>query len=146
MRRGWPTAAYLLCLVPGAAGQGFQFPGTFMAVLAVSSQHEQAVVTSTLLLWRSLGQVLGVACSSLVLQNALWHYLERYVDGPGKEAVVRRARRSVEAIRGLPPEYLGQVVRSYEAALRMTFLCCAALALVSLLLLVPVRLPRLGKK
>lgn len=146
MRPGWPALAYVLCLVPGSAGTGFQFPGTFMAVLAVSEQREQAVVTSTLILWRSLGMVLGVACSSLVVQNALRHYLGRFVAGPEKEAVVERVRQSVEAIRELPPAYREQVVRSYEAALRLTFLCCFVLAVVSLAVILPVRLPRLGKK
>ncbi|GAB1316703.1 hypothetical protein MFIFM68171_06913 [Madurella fahalii] len=146
MRRGWPALAYILCLVPGSAGSGFQFPGTFMAVLATSEQREQAVVTSTLILWRSLGMVLGVACSSLVVQNALWYYLEQFVTGPEKDAIVEKARQSVEAIRDLPAVYQEQVVQSYEAALRLTFLCCFALAVVSLGLILPVRLPRLGKK
>ncbi|KAJ4294796.1 hypothetical protein N0V88_005030 [Collariella sp. IMI 366227] len=146
MQRGWPTLAYILCLLPGAAGSGFQYPGTFMAVLAVSDQREQAVVTGTLMLWRSLGSVLGVACTSLVVQNALWVYLEEYVQGPEKEMVVETVRRSVEAIRELPEVYQEQVVRSYEAALRMTFGCCVVLAVVSVGLILPVRLPRLGKK
>lgn len=63
------------------------FPATFMAVLAVSEQKDQAVVTSTLVLWRSMGNVLGVALSSLVLQNALFYYLELNVIGPDKETV-----------------------------------------------------------
>ncbi|KAL2024580.1 hypothetical protein VTK56DRAFT_7623 [Thermocarpiscus australiensis] len=148
MRRGWPSPAYyVLCLVPAAAGAGFQFPGTFMAVLAVAGPREQATATSTLILWRSLGQVLGVACSSLVLQNALWHYLERLVvAGPDKEAVVARVRKSVEAIRELPPPYREMVVQSYEDALRLTFLFCSVLAVLSLCLILPVRLPRLGSK
>lgn len=146
MRRGWPALAYILCLVPGSAGTGFQFPGTFLAILAASEQREQAVVTSTLILWRSLGSVLGVACSSLVVQNVLWYYLERFVAGPEKDAIVETVRQSVEAIRDLPAVYREQVVQSYEAALRLTFLCCFVLAVVSLGLIVPVRLPRLGKK
>lgn len=124
MQRGWPTIFYILCLLPGSAGWGFQISGTMMAVLSVSEQREQAVVTGTLVLWRSLGQVLGIACSSLVLQNALWVYLDRFVTGPDKAGVVARVRKSVEAIRELPAEYREQVVRSYAAALRVTFLCC----------------------
>jgi hypothetical protein len=146
MHRGWPTVFYILCLLPGSAGSGFQFPGTFMALLTVSEQREQAVVTSTLILWRSLGHVLGVACSSLVVQNALWYYLDELVKGPEKEAVVALVRKSVEAIRDLPVEYREPVVQSYEAALRITFMCCTALAVVGLLLVLPLRLPRLGKK
>jgi len=87
MQRGLPNWAYLLFLIPSSMGQGFMFPGTFMAVLAVSEQAEQAVVTSTLILWRSMGMVLGVATSSLVLQNALRFYLEQKVIGLDKEDV-----------------------------------------------------------
>jgi hypothetical protein len=88
MQKDMPDWAYLLSLVPLSMGQGFMFPGTFMAVLAVSEQAEQAVVTSTLILWRSMGMVLGVASSSLVLQNALRYYLEAMVIGPDKEDVI----------------------------------------------------------
>lgn len=82
-----PEWLQLLFLVPSAMGQGFLFPGAFVALLAVSEQAEQAVVTSTLVLWRSLGMVLGVALSSLVVQNALVVYLNQYVRGPEKAAV-----------------------------------------------------------
>jgi hypothetical protein len=147
MQRGWPAFFYILCLVPGSAGSGFQFPGTFMAILTVSAQREQAAVTGTLMLWRSLGNVLGVACSSLVVQNALWYYLDEFVTpGPEKERIVALVRKSVEAIRDLPDGYREQVVMSYEAALRVTFTCLVGLAVVGVLLVAWVRLPRLGKK
>ncbi|KAI0175736.1 MFS general substrate transporter [Hypoxylon sp. FL1284] len=157
MRRGWPLAAYLLCLVPASVGQGFQFPGTFLAVLAASEHREQAVVTSTLVLWRALGSVLGVAFSSLVLQNALLRYLLRYVTVPAlpdaadpdawRRALVDRVRESVEAVARLPDGILkDQVVASYEAAVRLTFLSLVAFAAVSCLLIVPVKLPRLGAR
>ena len=87
MHRGLVDWVYLLFLVPQSVGQGFMFPATFMTVLAVSKQADQAVVTSTLILWRSIGSVLGVATSSLVLQNALLIYLEKFVIGPDKEEV-----------------------------------------------------------
>ncbi|KAI1142933.1 major facilitator superfamily domain-containing protein [Hypoxylon sp. FL0543] len=153
MRRGWPLAAYLLCLVPSSVGQGFQFPGTFMAVLAASEHREQAVVTSTLVLWRALGSVLGVAFSSLVLQNALLRYLMRYVRPPTgqgdawKAALVEKVRESVEAVAALPDGPLkDQVVASYESAVRLTFLFLVAFAAVSVVLIVPVKLPRLGAR
>jgi hypothetical protein len=117
-----------------------------MAILAVTKHEDQAAVTSTLVLWRSLGQVLGVAGSSLVMQNALWHYLGRYVEGDEKEWVVERVRRSVEAVKELPGPYREQVVKSYEAALGVTFAGCVGLAVVAAVLVVPVRLPRLRKR
>ncbi|KAI0894972.1 major facilitator superfamily domain-containing protein [Annulohypoxylon nitens] len=155
MRRGWPLFAYLLCLVPSSIGQGFQFPGTFMAVLAASEHREQAVVTSTLVLWRQLGSVLGIAFSSLVLQNALLRYLLEYVIPPSdisdpaawKAALVERIRESVEAVSALPDgDTKDQVVASYESAVRLTFLCLVGFAAVSVLMIVPVKLPRLGAR
>ncbi|ODA76297.1 hypothetical protein RJ55_08142 [Drechmeria coniospora] len=144
LRRDLSPAMYFLVLVPSSLGQGFQFPGTFMAILACSAQSEQAVVTSTLILWRSLGMVLGVASSSLVVQNALVHYLHLFVRGRDSEAVIERVRASVEAIAKLDEPYREQVVRSYEAALRLTFACCIAFAALSVLLIIPVKLPRLA--
>lgn len=155
MQRGWPLAAYLLCLVPHSTGQGFQFPGTFMAILAASEQREQAVVTSALILWRSMGSVLGIAGSSLVVQNSLWGFLQRYVTDEaaaaggfagGRDEVVEKVRGSVEAVAGLTGLLREQVVESYEAAVRTTFLCCVVIAIASALLLVPVQLPRLGSR
>ncbi|KAH8680981.1 major facilitator superfamily domain-containing protein [Xylariales sp. PMI_506] len=147
-RSGWPTWAYLAALIPGAVGQGLQFPGTFIAVLAASDQLEQAVVTSTLGLWRALGSVLGVATSSLILQNALRKYLEAYVhhDAAWKQELIERVRESVAAVAELEGNVLEQVVRSYDAAIRLTFIFCAALATLSLLLILPIRLPKLGSR
>lgn len=120
-------------------------------MLAVSDQREQAVVSSTLVLWRALGSVLGVACSSLVLQNSLLAYLASYVTEEGhevgwKDAVIEKVRESVEEVVHLEGAALEQVVQSYEAAIRLTFVCCVGLALLSWLLLVPVRMPRLGER
>ncbi|KAK8080606.1 major facilitator superfamily domain-containing protein [Apiospora hydei] len=139
---------------PSAMGQGFQFPGTFIAVLRASAQAEQAVVTSTLMLWRALGNVMGVAGSSLILQNALLRYLRDYVGSDGtpqgdeaKLKLIAKVRASVEAVAALEdPVVREQAVRSYESALRMTFLCCIGLALVNMALLLPVKLPRLGAR
>lgn len=155
MQRGWPLWLYLLCLVPHSMGQGFQFPGTFMAILAASEQGEQAVVTSTLILWRSMGMVLGIAGSSLVVQNALWGYLEKNVTDEaaraggfanGRQEVVEKVRESVEAVGKLTGLLQEQVIASYEAAVRTTFMCCVLVAVVSGLILMPIKLPRLGSR
>lgn len=153
MSRGWPVWVYILCLTPAALGQGFQFPGTFIAVLAASAHREQAVVTSTLQLWRALGSVLGVACSSLVFQNALLGYLFKFVavppekDEAWKREFIEKVRSSIEAVAKLPEgPAKDQVIVSYEAACRATFLICLAVAFVSMLLILPIKLPRLGSR
>jgi len=146
MQRGLPNWAYLFFLVPNAIGQGFMFPATFMAILVVSEQREQAVVTSTLILWRSLGMVLGVATSSLVLQNALLVYLERNVVGPDKEDVIQQVRKSVRAIANLEPRYREQVIDSYASSLRATFIMTVILSVFTILITVPLKVPRLGQR
>ncbi|CZT45364.1 related to multidrug resistance protein fnx1 [Rhynchosporium secalis] len=146
MRRDLPDWAYLLYLVPQSVGQGFMFPTTFMTVLAVSKQADQAVVTSTLILWRSIGSVLGVAMSSLVLQNALLSYLGEFVVGPDKEYVIQKVRKSVLAIANLDPIYREQVIDAYAASLRATFIMAAVLSVVAFCMVIPLKIPRLGQR
>ena len=87
-------------------GQGFVFPNTMMSALAVSQQEDQAVVTTTIGLWRNLGTVLGVALSSLVFQNSLVANLKKMVTRPNKEDVIREVRSSVKSIKLLSPKHL----------------------------------------
>ncbi|OMP86339.1 Vacuolar basic amino acid transporter 2 [Diplodia seriata] len=86
---GIPTWLATIFVVPVSTGLGFSYPATSLAVLATSTQEDQAVMTSTLSLFRSLGAVFGVAISSLIVQNALSVDLERYVTGPEKQEVCR---------------------------------------------------------
>ncbi len=102
----WPSIPdwlSVLFLTPSGLGQGFAFPSTVMCVLALSSQEDQAVVTTTLVLWRNIGTVMGVAVSSLILQNALLVYLNRMVTGAHKAKIINQVRRSVHAIVDLDP-------------------------------------------
>ena len=84
---GIPTWLATLFLFPASIGQGLAFPAASLAVLATSTQEDQAVMTSTLILWRSLGVVGGVSFSSVILQNTLIAYLEQLVTGPDKDDV-----------------------------------------------------------
>lgn len=77
----------ILFLIPASVGIGLNTPATSLAVLVTSDLKEQAVMTVSLLLWRRLGTVMGVAISSLVMQNALFIYLQLYVTGSDKEEV-----------------------------------------------------------
>ncbi|CAG9975042.1 unnamed protein product [Clonostachys byssicola] len=162
MHRGLPSVVYLLLLFPCSAGQGFQFPGSFIAVLAASAQEEQAVVSSTLMLWRSIGSVLGIGATSLIVQNSLLSFLHQYItinptegrDDVWKAAIIERVRGSIESVAKLDKEIVGtagkivkeQVIQSYADAIRITFLCCVGLAVVNFLLIAPIKLPRLGSK
>lgn len=84
MWHGIPSWLANVFVVPGAMGGGLMFPATSIAVLATSIQEDQAVMTSTLSLWRNLGIVMGVSISSLIVQNSLAAYLDQIVTGPDK--------------------------------------------------------------
>lgn len=146
MQQGLPYWLYVAFLAPCSIGQGFNFPGTFVSVLAVSEQAEQAVATSTLILWRSLGMVLGVALSSLLLQNALKFFLEQRVTGALKEEIILAARERIQAIPKMPLEYREQVVSAYGSSLKVVFTSAAVLAVVAVLIISPIKTPRLGKR
>jgi hypothetical protein len=81
---GIPKWLATIFVIPPSAGQGFMFPSTTMSLLAVSSKADQAIVTAAIGVFRNLGSVMGVAISSLILQNALVAYLNQYVTGPKK--------------------------------------------------------------
>ena len=93
-----------------------------------------------------MGTVLGVATSSLVLQNALYYYLEIFVTGPDKENVIQEVRKSVAAIPKLDPVYRAQVIDSYAASLRATFIFAALLSVLCFSLVIPLRMPKLGQR
>jgi hypothetical protein len=108
MTRTLPTWAYSWLIATATIGQGCSFPTISIAILAVTHAQDMAVATSTLILFRSLGTVMGVAVSSLVSQNALLYYLEKIVVGKERNEVIGEARRSVEAIVKLSPFYREQ--------------------------------------
>lgn len=130
-------------------GQGFFFPAATIAVLALNSQEDQAVATTTLGLVRSLGSILGVALSSWILQNALPIYLNKHVTAPdeaAKERIIRTVRESIRSIRFLDPEHKKQVITAYAFSLRATFFSAIIFAAVSALMVCTVHLPRLQRQ
>ncbi|ETN42236.1 uncharacterized protein HMPREF1541_04177 [Cyphellophora europaea CBS 101466] len=137
----------MLLLVPWVnIGQGFYFPTCTIATLAMNSLDDQAIVVSTLALFRALGAIHGVAISSWILQNMLPFYLERNVkaDDPAmKEKIVQAVRKSVDAIRSLDPVHKAQVVHSYALSMRVTFAASFIFAAAVIVLTWPVKLPKL---
>ncbi|EOA87049.1 uncharacterized protein SETTUDRAFT_89269 [Exserohilum turcica Et28A] len=117
-----------------------------LAVLATSTQEDQAVMTSTLILWRSLGIVMGVSLSSLIMQNALASYLDKLVTGHDKAKIIRRVRESVRSIIDLDPKHQAQVIEAYSRSLRLVFISAIAMFVIVNALVSAIDLPRLRKK
>lgn len=108
MNRHVSDALSLVLIIGVSMGQGFVFPTTMMSVLAISKQEDQAVVTTTLGLWRNLGVVMGVALSSLVFQNSLLINLNKLVTEPDKKNVIEKVRTSVRSIKFLDTMHQNQ--------------------------------------
>lgn len=137
----------LVLLIPIASiGQGLNWPSTTIALLALNSQDNQAVVITTLGLLRYIGSILGVAISSLILQNSLLFFLERTVTGPDKEHIILIVRQSVKAIAKLSPQHKAQVIEAYSLALRLTFASGIIAAVFVIGLCLPIKLPDLHRK
>ncbi|KAF1945234.1 MFS general substrate transporter [Clathrospora elynae] len=143
---GIPKWLATIFLVPSSIGQGLSFPATSLAVLSTSTQEDQAVMTSTLILWRSLGVVMGVSVSSLILQNALTVYLERFVTGHNKHNIIQRVRKSVRSIIDLDPKHQSQVIEAYSRSLRLVFILAIAMFVIVNVLVFTIKLRHLKKK
>lgn len=103
LSRSSPVWMDVILVSPASIGQGFAFPATTLAVLATSTQEEQAVVTTTLTLFRTLGSVLGVSLCSWMLQTVLPIFLRLDVTVPGADGIIDQVRRSVGTISNLEP-------------------------------------------
>lgn len=93
----------MVCISFSSFGQGFAFPSLMVSMLATSKHEDQAVATTTLGLWRSLGSVMGVAVSSWIFQNALIYHLNEKVTGVDKDYIIALVRKSVHSISQLDP-------------------------------------------
>ncbi|PNS19221.1 hypothetical protein CAC42_2398 [Sphaceloma murrayae] len=143
LQRGVSEVLSLVLISGVMLGQGFVFPSSIMSALAVSEQADQAIVNTTLGLWRNLGTVLGIAISSLVFQNMLGVQLEDKVKGEGREKVIELVRSSVKAIKLLEGPQQGQVIDAYAISLRVTFTVAVVASLALCALLLPIGLPKL---
>ncbi|KAF2631021.1 MFS general substrate transporter [Macroventuria anomochaeta] len=143
---GIPAWVATVFLIPSSVGQGLSFPATSLAVLATSTQEDQAVMTSTLLLWRSLGVVMGVSFSSLILQNALTAYLNALVTGKHKDEIILTVRKSVRSIIDLNPKHQAQVIEAYDRSLKVTFVSTIVVFVIANILVLAIKLPTLKKK
>ncbi|KKY18163.1 putative mfs drug [Phaeomoniella chlamydospora] len=126
---------YIVYLIPANFGQGISYPSMLFTFIAAFDHKQQAVSTSMVYLFRSLGTVWGVAASSTIIQNIMARQLPDALHGvPDAEKIIDEIRHSVTVLKSLPPEIQLQARMVYYHALRCGFMFStgvAALALVS---------------
>ncbi|KAJ5021017.1 major facilitator superfamily domain-containing protein [Bipolaris maydis] len=146
------TCLSLMFNVPNV-GQGLSFPATSLACSCDKHSGRPGGHEQHTRLWRSLGIVMGVSLSSLILQNALATYLDRLVTGHDKAKIIQRVRSSVRSIVDLDAKHQSRVRRpvilyhrSYSRSLRLVFISAMATFVIVNALVFAIKLPHLKKK
>ena len=92
-----------------------------------------ATATGLSYLARYVGQVIGVACSSALLQSVLTASLTHRIVGPGADDLISRIRRVPTSINELSPSLQQAARASYHDSLRAVFMMNAGMAALSFL-------------
>ncbi|PHH84754.1 hypothetical protein CDD83_1441 [Cordyceps sp. RAO-2017] len=107
---------------------------TLLACVAAVDHSQQAVVTSSTYLARSVGSTMGVTVGSAVYQNILKARLwDRFGDFPGAAEEIRRIRDDLSELKHLPDGWYEGVMDSFMEAFRGVWLTMLAMAVGALI-------------
>jgi MFS family permease len=126
---------YNVLLVPANIGQGLAFPASLFTFIRVFTPENHAVATSIAALYRSLGQICGVAVGSAIVQNVLATELpSRLGSSPETRDLIEKIRHSFSTINTLPQD-IQRIVRDiYSNAISTSFIVASAIAILSCLI------------
>ena len=115
------------------AGYGGMLTVTLLACIAAVDHSQQAVISASTYLFRSVGATLGVTVASTVYQNILSAQLwERFGDLPGATEQIARIRNDLGELKNLPSGWHDGVVQSFMEAFKGVWLTCLGLSIVGL--------------
>nr|XP_019014992.1 multidrug resistance protein fnx1 [Kwoniella pini CBS 10737]OCF53773.1 multidrug resistance protein fnx1 [Kwoniella pini CBS 10737] len=106
---------------------------TIVALIADVGHEHVAIATSLSYVFRTIGQVLGVALSGALAQAILQKELSARISGPDADETIAAIRESSASIRYLPEPLKSIAIASYQKALHAVFLCAVILSVVYLL-------------
>jgi len=72
-------------------------------------------------MFRTIAQVLGVACSSAIIQDIIQRDLTRSITGPDAALIIDQIRHSTSIIRSLPAAERNAAIQAYDHALHVVF-------------------------
>ncbi|OCF45432.1 multidrug resistance protein fnx1 [Kwoniella heveanensis CBS 569] len=137
-----PSWLTWLAQAPG----GFGYAGVLTTSLVALMTHvtragkgEIAVATSMTYLFRTVGQVLGVAISAAIVQAVVQKDLIRDITGPDASKVIYQIRHSTSSIQHLPEAYRRSAIEAYDHALHIVFIFNLALSALTVLSLCLIR-------
>jgi len=140
---GWnenSSALHLwLDLIPQGFGMASFITTSLIAMIAGVYREDMAVATGITYLFRTTGQVLGVSLSGAVLQTVLLQKLRERIHGPNSDSIIHDIRHNAQMIPNLEPRLRKAAVDSYADALRVVFICQAAICLLAFLACLPIQ-------
>jgi len=96
------------------------------------------VATGVSYLFRTTGQVLGVALTGALSQSLLLNSLRTKIRGPNAEKIISDIRHSISVIPTLDPPTRQAAVDSWASALQIVFICQTVVAILVLLCVLPI--------
>ncbi|KAF9057745.1 vacuolar amino acid permease [Panaeolus papilionaceus] len=130
-------------LIPQGFGMASFITSTLIAMIAGVYKADMAVATGITYLFRTTGQVLGVSLSGAVFQGILLRKLRDRIQGPGSEEVSFPLFHTAQIIPTLDPHLRKAAVDSYADALRVVFICQAAVSALAFIACLPIQEGRL---
>ncbi|KAK4699772.1 hypothetical protein P7C70_g6482, partial [Phenoliferia sp. Uapishka_3] len=101
---------------------------SFVALMASVARADIPAATGLLWLFRTTGQIFGVAASAAILQGTLTQQLNRNIKGPDAAEIIKLIRQDSSVIPTLPSAIQVIAKATYGIALRNVFWLCAVFA------------------
>ncbi|GAA5825920.1 hypothetical protein JCM11251_000053 [Rhodosporidiobolus azoricus] len=112
-------------IFPMGVAFNFILNASFVALMASVPHSDVPAVTGVMWLFRTTGQVVGVASTSAVLQGTLAPELAKRITGKGAKKIINAIRSDSSLIATLPPHLRTAAREAYALALRHVFWFCA---------------------
>jgi len=126
-------------LIPQGLGVASFITTTLIAMIAGVYKEDMPVAIGITYLFRTTGQVLGVSLSGAVLQAVLLQKLRERIHGPDAVEIIYAIRHTAQIIPTLEPHLRKAAVDAYSDALRVVFICQAAISVLGFLACLPIQ-------
>ncbi|KAK4699166.1 hypothetical protein P7C70_g7098, partial [Phenoliferia sp. Uapishka_3] len=133
---GW--ALQWIAIMPCGFGFSSVVTSVLIALIAGVQRSDMATATGISYLFRYIGQVVGVALSSSLLQSVLTYQLGMRIKGENAAEVIEQIRHISTSIAKLSPDLREAAITSYTIALRAVFISNAVVALACFLFTLPI--------
>ncbi|KAL4399268.1 basic amino acid transmembrane transporter [Malassezia pachydermatis] len=106
---------------------------SLIALIHCVNKKNLAVATGMNYLFRTTGQVLGVAVSGVILQKNLLANLRQRIVGPGAEELIQQIRQDTTVLSKLPEGVRQDAIYSYASAFHSVYIFIFATCVMALL-------------